>query len=569
LKVTLTNISDNYLNDYVLKKEIDNGFVKETVNTDLFYFKDDAKYLTESAIRGDDKETGTISKECGLLTFEKDIFIKHNEGKFNLKNCSAEKKLTFANPLDCVANGEINIFDYAGSEVKTIQGVLGSLVYGDVKDKYIGNYLSVFTLDEILSFMGGVPDKSSLGYFVEYIRLSVFAEIETKNDPTYGNYDLYTGHKIELYVKYIRITDVIKHSDLWLPLPISEGVGFYFIGIPGYDWKAPIYSEITTFEIGTTDTYSNTVFEAGSNNVYKDIPISNTFAINEIIEDLFTCSGMVPISNFFGINPDATEPDNKYYDFATNFCHQIKIAQSFDIIRESAIEDSFGKSGTIKVKDFFSEIIKPFNLLIVPDFENDIVRIEHVSYFITKGIDLVDVDYEFSDLEMNKEKIDNETFSFAQPSPTDGFYEVKLEYENLDLYTEPNDIQYKNKTFMTDVFGTLNNKDYEGDGYKKLFYLLSTDGTSIIGLNSSFSIKNLVLNLHDLNRPMKNALIKGVKQTFGGYSIGLEGEIKFVSNPFQWDVLWPLMSVKTVYGTYLIDEIEFNQDGEMTLKIKK
>jgi hypothetical protein len=566
LKVTLTNISDNYLNDYVLKKEIDNGFVKESVNTDLFYFKDDAKYLTESAIKGDDKETGTISKECGLLTFEKDIFIKHNEGKFNLKNCSAEKKLTFVNPLDCVANGEINIFDYKGGDLESIQGDIERKTYNHFVNKFLGG-LENFTTDMMLNFVGSYPDYSADGYFVEYIYISAEPTKQTLQDPTYGNYDIYTGHEINIFVSYYRIKSSVKFSELWLPIPSSAD--FFFSIYPIIEYKSPAITQFPYYDLGLTTYEYGFSVEAGNLGIYKDIVISNTFAINEIIEDLFTCSGMVPISNFFGINPDATEPDNKYYEFATNFCHQIKIAQSFDIIREIAIEDSFGKSGTIKVKDFFSEIIKPFNLLIVPDFENDIVRIEHVSYFITKGIDLVDVDYEFSDLEMNKEKIDNETFSFAQPSPTDGFYEVKLEYENLDLYTEPNDIQYKNKTFMTDVFGTLNNKDYEGDEYKKLFYLLSTDGTSIIGLNSSFSIKNLVLNLHDLNRPMKSALIKGVKQTFGGYSIGLEGEIKFVSNPFQWDVLWPLMSVKTVYGTYLIDEIEFNQDGEMTLKIKK
>lgn len=569
MKVELTNLSNNYLNDFKLKKAIDNGFIKETIDTTLIYLDADHKYLTESATKGDDKEIGTLTQICGEDTFTKDIILKHNEGKFNLKECVTEKKITFANPLDCTANKEINIFDYSGSTTETIQGELERLLYGSQKLKYIGNYEVNYSLNEILSFMDGVPDKSALGYFVEHILITVNTQSEEQTDPSYGKYYQYIGHDIQLSVTYVRITDTIQHSELWQPLPPSEGVGFFFTGIPSYEWKAPEFSDSNIYDLFSSDTFTNTSWEAGQLNLFRDIAISNTFPINEIIEDIFVCSGLSVISNFLGINPDGSEPTNKYYEFANNYCQEIRIAQSFDIIRESAIEDSFGKSGTIKVKDFFSEFMKPFNLLIVPDFDNDIVRIEHVSYFIGKGIDLTSVDYEFSELDLNKDKIDSETFSFAQPTPTNGFYEVKLNYENLDIYKEPNDVSYKNKTFLTDIFGCLNNKDFEGDTYKKLFFLLSTSDGAIIGLNSSFSIKNLVLSLHDINRPTKNALINGVQYQFSGYSIGFEGEVKLVSNVMQWKVLWPLMSILTDYGTYLIEEIELSQDNEMVLKIKK
>ncbi|MFK5283730.1 hypothetical protein ACI3PL_29555, partial [Lacticaseibacillus paracasei] len=74
------------------------------------------------------------------------------------------------------------------------------------------------------------------------------------------------------------------------------------------------------------------------------------------------------------------------------------------------------------------------------------------------------------------------------------------------LNSEINEVQKKSDIFMTDLFGTLNNKNYEADSYKKLFYLLSTDGTNVIGLNSSMSIRSLVENLHYKNRPLKAGL---------------------------------------------------------------
>ena len=59
------------------------------------------------------------------------------------------------------------------------------------------------------------------------------------------------------------------------------------------------------------------------------------------------------------------------------------------------------------------------------------------------------------------------------------------------------------RKFLTDVIGTINDEKYNEDRYKKLFYLLSTDGTSMISLNNAFSIRNIVTNLHSRNRPLK------------------------------------------------------------------
>jgi hypothetical protein len=124
VKVVLSNLSDNYLQSFVLRKKVDNSFLVSEIETDLIYDnKDDFRTLIEASLKGEDKETGTLTVDCdGVI--EKDIHIKHSEGKYNLKQNIASKKLYLSSALDCLINEEINIFDYTGSPTKTIQGAI-------------------------------------------------------------------------------------------------------------------------------------------------------------------------------------------------------------------------------------------------------------------------------------------------------------------------------------------------------------------------------------------------------------------------------------------------------------
>jgi hypothetical protein len=207
--------------------------------------------------------------------------------------------------------------------------------------------------------------------------------------------------------------------------------------------------------------------------------------------------------------------------------------------------------------------------MIVPDTNLGIVRLEHVSYFQTKGYDLTNrTDIDVSPLESDKELIDSELFLMAQPT-TDNFYKLKIKYNVPDLYKEENEKKYQVKKFLTDVFTTLNNAKYEGSEYESLFYLLSTDGNNIISLNNQFSINSIFRNLHDINRPYKAGQVADNYISFSGFSIGLECEIKFLSGLITWDQLYPLMSAKTKFGTFKIESVEANEKGLITLKCKK
>ena len=115
----------------------------------------------------------------------------------------------------------------------------------------------------------------------------------------------------------------------------------------------------------------------------------------------------------------------------------------------------------------------------------------------------------------------------------------------------------------------LYDKEFKKSEYEDLFFLLSTNGDAIIGLNTQLTMSNLIRKLHDLDRPMKSCEINGEKVTFDVFSVGLSGSIKLMTSVITWQNLMPYMSVKTRYGTYLIETTEITEQDLLTLKIKK
>lgn len=571
MKATFNTLSDKFFKGWTLRRSINNTFIQSDIDAEMIFTGDDYRYLLEERLKGNKEETGLLTHECEAQTFEKDIYIKHNEGSFDLKECQIEKKVVFQNPLDCIIEQEVNIFDFPVSNTSTFQGTLNRLPYVRNDFLFLGEADNPYTLEQILSFLGGIPDKTSEGYTIEYIRCEAVPIIE----PVQGNGDFeqYVHHYCVLFISYIRSYGTTQYNSNWIEDPLNPGN--YWLNptlYQSFDWNAPLLSEriipAASSTVGRDEIFTQSYWTLGREYIFKNVSISNTVLLNPILEQLFSCSGLQLVSNFFGINSDATNPNNRYYEFASLNCQDIKIVQSFDIIRESALEDSFGKSGLLKGKDILTDISLFFNMIIVPDFDNELIRWEHISYFQDRGIDLTNKNnIDFQPLESSKEEIDSELFLMAQPT-TETFYRTQIRYQTPDLYREENEKKYQVKKFLTDVFETLNNPKYEGEEYKPLFYLLSTDGDNIISLNYQFSMSSIFRELHDLNRPYKIGQIGSVALEFGGYSIGLEGEIIIKSSVITWDSLIPLMSVKTKYGTFQIKETEFEENGLLTLKTR-
>jgi len=577
LKVELINLGiQSKVQDYTISKKLDDFGVVTDIDSKAKFDKDNGfETLLEQTSQGNTEEEALYTVECGEDDIEIEGYILHNEGSVNFNDCYAEKTLKFKSPIECIKNKDINIFDYTPSDTQTVQGDLQKKPYGNQVYRFLADVSQEYTLEQILAFVGPIPDYSNEGYFIEYISLTATPIIERRTDDVTGQlYDQYIHHDIQLFVHYIAIWSDTQINNYWRPHP-TNGKFYYSLALTTPQWNSPSNNSFVAYdEFGVGTYYNDYSYSAGKYNIFTDVPISNTFLINEIIQDIFSCSELQIVSNFFNIDPDFSNPENDEYTFATDFLHELKIAQSYDIIRESAIDDSFGQSGLIKAKNFVLEFNRIFGLLLVYDSELDIMRWEHYTYFQNKGLDLElqEIEYELDDnTEINKDLVNIEKWYFAQPSPTDGFYLTTIDYQNYQLNSDLNEVNKKSDIFMTDLFGTLNNELYNQDSYKKLFFILSTDGTNVIGLNSSLSIRSLVENLHYKNRPMKAGLHDNRAVTFTGYSIGFETKVSIFGNFKLFNKINPGNTIKLNKkgkGTWLIDEVEIENE-KITFTVKK
>lgn len=142
-----------------------------------------------------------------------------------------------------------------------------------------------------------------------------------------------------------------------------------------------------------------------------------------VIGYLFVDCNIPIISNFFNINPDATEPDNIAYTKAAEFLTAVHIVHVSDFIKDD--EDGADTHAVIpfSLKAILESL--PGNIDIVMDTAANALRIEHVSYFRRiKMLDLTDADHVFLingnyKYGYNKEKMPKQE-KFSWKALTDG-----------------------------------------------------------------------------------------------------------------------------------------------------
>jgi hypothetical protein len=562
---------ETIIESYSISKKRKEIAVLTEISTKARFENPDYDTLFRETVEGNTTEPALVTIFCGQEFEEFEATIRHNEGTFLHKACIAEKDVKIINPFECIKDNEINIFDYPADTIQTQLGAIERMTFSNSVISYNSDETYIFPLNEILA-LTGVGDLGSKGYFPEYIHASAEVQKNVYNDPTYGDYETYGGHSVSIYISYVRVISPTKLSENWLTLPATEGTGFYYVGLP-IKYGPPNISLTGIRDIiGFTPTYINVFYEAGKLNAFNDVGLSNMIDFNKMMEGIFECVEYPLISNFFGINPDGSEPQNEEYLFALANYQSLRIAQASDIITANADDDAFGKSGLLKVKKALAEITMLFELLLVFDESEDVVRLEHISYFNQKGLNLVarDIPYELNDeITVNRENVNREFFRWAVQTETELFYQSTVDYQNYTIADKLNEKTEASELFVTDYISLLNNQKYDKDEYNKLFVLLATKDGGIIENNQSLAMVKLTNALKLTNRYSLRALKDGLPIVFKGYSIGFECEVKFAGSIGLFKKLFPMNTVKLSNGVWLIEEIEYKDSKNMTLKIRK
>lgn len=184
----------------------------------------------------------------------------------------------------------------------------------------------------------------------------------------------------------------ISGNTLWArekATSVSSPPGGGWINISGTTWVRPI---TISFVVKSYSQDYGVDWEATTINQSR---VSNGRVLSDVLTaavDALDCNIDEVVSNFFNINPDATNPSNDAYDFAAdNFSH-LFFFQKSDIVRASASNDA--TRFTFSLREFFEEM-KLLNVFhaIETDAGTVRLRIEHYTYFDgANGTDLTTLD---------------------------------------------------------------------------------------------------------------------------------------------------------------------------------
>lgn len=529
------------LSEWKVKKEVTDGVVKMSLDNSFEFEGDAFTHFYDEAMRGGIDTPATLEDaKCAQSIAGT---VKLNKGKADLKNCVMKKDFVFGNNFSF---GDNNIFNCpANGSIQTFDGTIERQYYSNTEIRYDITSETQVSVDAILAIVGQIEDRTSNGYYVEEARIGCRAEEDQEDN------GFYSHHEYFISVTYVRI---LSNNPIqgWLPFN-----GQYVFPVPSDNWAG---STRTIDFIGST-VYFEADYKKGTAQRYTIGDVSNTVNLNCILESIF--DGYSYVSDFFNINPDDTHPNNEFYEFAETYLQELVIAQSYDIIRESAENDSFGNSGVFDEEKFIADLNLAFNTKIVID--NGIVRHEHITYFRKRGVDLFSSNnYDLGELDFDGNDTKEEKWTMAATSRNLEHYETKITYQGT---TEEK--QYNAKYMLTDFLSMWNNSYYEKPEYEDKFFILSTTNGVMNLFNEVLAIKNLVQELHSVGRPARNGFQDGESVNFINTDIGITSELSVIGSFSSFLSMFPEMAIKIKEGVFYIDDLEIDQDNKIKLTVKK
>ncbi len=208
--------------------------------------------------------------------------------------------------------------------------------------------------------------------------------------------------------------------------------GFGWVNIGGNDWVRPV-SVLSSVQAITALTGSYTATLAD----FEDL--SNGRLMSDMITDAIDETGCdidVIVSNFFGINPDSTQPTNDAYDYALDdeaVMQSVLIYQKSDIVNPDATNDATRLP--MSLNNFFTALRDSLNVYwAIVDVAGTItLRIEHYTYFEgSAGLNLTTLGGGLYIRGLNRFETEGEIPTFErfayQEAFNEGFVSRRIEY---------------------------------------------------------------------------------------------------------------------------------------------
>lgn len=393
---------------------------------------------------------------------------------------------------------------------------------------------------------------------------------------------------------------------------VSEPIGNGWIDLGGGDWaREPQISAVPVEIVNTYDSNTNVlVYDAyfplsgvglvydvtgdieddgfdevlpGTNLYYKPAVYDNGATLEEALGILNPITGGTFISDFFGINPDSTNPSNDAYVEALAYHQNLVLHDITDVSQWNATNNA--TIGEISFKDLYETLKNKYNVFL--RITGTSIRIEHESYWtLTQGLDLTQPEYarrvrgrneyDYGDTDLPKE----EKFT-GLDSPVSGYFEgVPITYSKC--ITEDSPIEpYDTPLVITDIgfIGEkMENEDTKSQISREGFTLMAageSGGFLYLVQTNGYSNERLSMTvLHDKmwrhGRPQIEGNMNGADETFTTKKrTKRQQNISIKLNRLELMTYDPDELMKTVYGWGEVEEVTMSlASGELQIILR-
>ena len=393
------------------ERQDDGVWYRKTLNTELLFRDGDYQFF-KTALDADVCEiTLLVEQFCEGEWGE--FFtgrIVPSEGKYNLDACEAELRVYPNDVRECAKRKfpkQYNFLSFGERKVmKSLWGAIESTTCVYNAAEFGDNTQFLFLKD---CWSGGTQDTQS----------------DTEPDPALAwrpteHFQIFDGGGL------LDIQTVWKREKV---TQVGMPPGFGWVNIGGNDWVRPV---TYTFE-STTDSVNSKIFVAG----IADFDVSGGRLLRDVIPDVIDETGCgidEVVSDFFGINPDATAPSNDAYTFASEFMQDVLLFQKSDIADAAASSDA--SRLPLSITDFLNSLRDCLNVYwtITESGGTVTMRIEHYTYFEGNvGYDLTALDGGIYIDGMNRFETESEIPAFErfayQESFNDPFLPKSISYD--------------------------------------------------------------------------------------------------------------------------------------------
>lgn len=315
------------------------------------------------------------------------------------------------------------------------------------------------------------------------------------------------------------------------------------------------------------------------------IEIDNGLPLQDVLEVYANACGLTVVSDFFGINPDNTAPNNKAYDYAAAYLQDLVIYQASDVINASA--DINATILKMSFEKLFANLLK-YNVAIISSSTN-VLRIEHVSYRARRRHLNLLSNYKLikGKRKYGYDKSESprfERFTEKYETGSEDFDNNYIEYDALcSDDSKNNEKPYAAPNTVSNIGYLYNNADLIEDLDKQkdtIVIAAIVDGAIALSfgplsgqslINGPLAWSNVLPNLWLWDRPQKMGRINGTSAEFESIVPTRKQEkmtVRVCQNDF-WDEFSEDDLVKAHYGWSHVDDSEYTlpeEHLEVTLK---